>query len=119
MSMSKGCEVCGGKVRPIDDQSLFAFCDTCGIVYVLKDRLEGQQSTEAPREIELGLGREPKDTEMPRRTAFIDNEAPLESLSSHWRCPDCDTDLEAPNEADLEFLKREHVREFHPNRSTG
>ena len=119
MSMSKGCEVCGGKVRPIDDKSLFGYCDTCGIVYVLKDRLERQRSSEAPRGIESRVGEEPMEPETPKRTPPLDTEVPLESAQSHWRCPDCDTDLEAPDETDLEFLKREHIREYHPNRFNG
>jgi hypothetical protein len=105
-------------VRPVDDQSLFGYCDNCGIVYALKDRLQEQRRNETPRDVELGFGEEPKKTDRPRRATFVDTEKPPKPFNSHWKCPDCGADVDSANDSYLEFAKREHIREYHPNRST-
>jgi predicted RNA-binding Zn-ribbon protein involved in translation (DUF1610 family) len=115
--ISKRCEVCGGNVTPIDDQSPFGSCDSCGIVYALKDKLQGRRSYGAAERVELRPDEEPREPDEPGRTAPVDNEEPTEPLGSRWRCPDCGTLLKTANASDLEFLKREHIREYHPNRS--
>jgi rubredoxin len=105
-------------VTPVDDQSPFGYCEACGIVYALRDRLQGRPSRETPRVIELQSDEEPVGTDKPGGAAHVDAEEPSEHLGSRWRCPDCGTLLESANESDLEFLKREHIREYHPNRSS-
>jgi hypothetical protein len=50
-------------------------------------------------------------------SAPVETEAPSDQTPIHrWRCPDCGAVTESPNEDDIEFLKREHIREYHPNR---
>jgi predicted RNA-binding Zn-ribbon protein involved in translation (DUF1610 family) len=113
LSVSKECEVCGGHVRPMDTQSVFGFCEKCGLVYALKDRLE-QQSPATAKAVEFGWRAETKG-----RAARSDAEQASEAFTSRWRCPDCGTLLEASNESDMLFVKREHIREYHPNRAIG
>ena len=96
MSVSAKCKVCSGHVRPVDDRSIFGYCEKCGLVYALKDRLADREAGGARR-----------------------GEEPAQGRGLRWRCPDCDSEMEATSEADLEFIKREHVREFHPNRTMG
>jgi hypothetical protein len=60
LSITRGCEICGGNVIPVDDQSFFGYCDSCGIVYALKDRFQEQLSNRALRGVELGPGEEPR-----------------------------------------------------------
>ena len=55
----------------------------------------------------------------PARATSPDTEDRPQTLNSRWRCPDCDAYLEAANDTDLQFVKREHIREYHPNRSIG
>jgi predicted RNA-binding Zn-ribbon protein involved in translation (DUF1610 family) len=119
LSTSKRCKVCGGNVSAVDGQSPFGYCDSCGIVYALKDRLNGQWSKDAPRGIELGPGGRLRETDRPRGATLVDTEEDSEPSNSHWKCPDCDAELNAANDADLWFAKREHIREYHPNRSIG
>jgi hypothetical protein len=115
--ITKRCEVCGGNVTPIDDQSPLGSCDSCGIVYALKDRLQGRRSFEAQGGVEFRRDEKPREANEPMSAAPVDTEEPSGNLGSRWRCPDCGTLLESANESDLEFLKREHIREYHPNRS--
>jgi predicted RNA-binding Zn-ribbon protein involved in translation (DUF1610 family) len=113
LSVSKRCEVCGGNVRPNDEQADFGYCEKCGIVYALGARIRGERSAGVPGSFRGDLDREevtpktavpPDDVVRPRASAF------------RWRCPDCNEDLGADNAVDLEFLKRGHIREYHPNR---
>ena len=115
----KGCEVCGGHVRPLDDQSAFGYCENCGIVYALKDRSKGVLDTERLGVLGAGFTNESKGPNSPSGVSMIDATAPPHSPGSCWRCPDCDTEIRSDNDSDLEFAKREHIREYHPNRSTG
>lgn len=55
----------------------------------------------------------------------IEEEAPpiepaieAETGKGQWICPDCGTRFELADESDLPYVKREHFREFHPNRMT-
>jgi len=112
---AKACGVCGGPVRPLDDQSVFGYCENCGIVYALKDRLTAARDTRVPGRIGASPDREAKGTGFTGGIATT----PARSPGSHWRCPDCDTEIRADNDSDLEFAKREHVREYHPNRTPG
>ena len=115
----KGCEVCGGHVRPLDDQSAFGYCESCGIVYALKDRLKGALDTDRVGRLGAGLTSESKGPNTLSGVSTSDATTPSHSSGSHWRCPDCDTEIHSDNDSDLEFAKREHIREYHPNRSTG
>ncbi|HEV2139397.1 MAG TPA: hypothetical protein VGR53_11205 [Nitrososphaerales archaeon] len=117
MTVAKRCEVCGGTVSPVDDQSPFGYCEACGIVYALKERLQGRQSYEPPRVVESQSDENPRETDSPSWEAFAGTDAPTKQSGSHWKCPDCGADLRAENDSDLEFVKREHIREYHPNRS--
>jgi hypothetical protein len=105
-------------VKPLDDQSVFAYCENCGIVYALNDRLKGALDIETPGRFGAGITGE-KGTNRPGGVSGFDVTAPTQSPGSYWRCPDCDTEIHSDNDSDLEFVKREHVREYHPNRSTG
>jgi hypothetical protein len=67
----------------------------------------------------LGSAEEPRKTDRPSRATFVDTEKHPRPFNSHWRCPDCDAEVDSANDSDLEFAKREHIREYHPNRSTG
>jgi predicted RNA-binding Zn-ribbon protein involved in translation (DUF1610 family) len=118
LSVPKDCEVCGGHVKPIDAQSVFGYCEKCGLVYALRDRLE-QRSTTAAKAVESGQSGETREEERVGREAPSDAEQVSEAYNSRWRCPDCGALLQASNESDLQFVKREHIREYHPNRALG
>ena len=113
-----GCEVCGGHVRPLDAQSVFGYCENCGIVYALKDRLKVAWDTQTHGVAEAGTDSRSKGTNIPMRLSTVDVPTPAQSSVSFWRCPDCDAEFRFDNDSDLEFAKREHIREYHPNRST-
>ncbi|HLQ06648.1 MAG TPA: hypothetical protein VK126_02720 [Nitrososphaerales archaeon] len=117
MTIAKRCEVCGGNVTPVDDQSPFGYCEACGIVYALRDRLQGRPTYEKPRTTESQSDEEPMGVDRPGEAAPLEAEN-AEHVSSRWRCPDCGTVLESAVDSDMEFLKREHIREYHPNRSS-
>ena len=102
---------------PVDDQSIFGYCENCGVVYVLKDRLGGSRGTEPPQGLGARLGLEPRETDMIGRSARAEDEAQLKPSVSHWRCPDCDAEISADSDS-LEYVKREHIRDYHPNRSS-
>ncbi|MDA4126502.1 MAG: hypothetical protein OK452_04775 [Thaumarchaeota archaeon] len=118
MTITKRCEVCGGTVSPVDDQSPFGYCEACGIVYALKDRLQGRRTYETPKLAEVQSNGEPREPDSPSRAAFVDTEESTKRSGSHWRCPDCGMVLESAVDSDMEFIKREHIREYHPNRSS-
>jgi predicted RNA-binding Zn-ribbon protein involved in translation (DUF1610 family) len=118
LTIAKRCEVCGGTVTPVDDQSPFGYCEACGVVYALKERLQGRRSHETPRVVELQSAEEIRETDSPSKEAFAGTDEPTKQSGSHWKCPDCGADLKAENDSDLEFVKREHIREYHPNRSS-
>ena len=117
LPITKRCEVCGGTVTPVDDQSPFGYCEACGIVYALKERLRGRRDYDTPRGVELQTDEEPGETDSPIRETPANTDTPTKQSGSHWKCPDCGADLKAENDSDLEFVKREHIREYHPNRS--
>jgi len=104
-------------VKPLDDQSVLGYCENCGIVYALKDKLKGAWDTEAPERLGAGITGD-EGTKRPRGAPLVDVAAPPQTPGSYWRCPDCDTEIRSDNDSDLEFVKREHIREYHPNRST-
>jgi hypothetical protein len=97
----------------MDGQGDFGYCEKCGIVYALGARMRGEQGKGVPgsfladpvrEEVISKMAVPPDDEVRPRASAF------------RWRCPDCNEDLGADNAVDLEFLKRGHIREYHPNR---
>jgi hypothetical protein len=57
------------------------------------------------------------ETDRPVSAAPVDTEEPTKLFRSRWRCPDCGAVMDAENDSDLEFVKREHIREYHPNRA--
>ena len=103
----------------MDDQSVLGYCENCGIVYVLKDRLKGTWDIGPPGRLGADVAGESKGTNRPGGVSAVDVAAPPRSPGSYWKCPDCDTEIRSDNDSDLEFIKREHIREYHPNRSTG
>jgi hypothetical protein len=115
---AKRCEVCGGQVRPIGDQGGLGYCESCGIVYVLTDGLKGGRVAEALGGLGMSEPSEPKGTDR-SRGASVDAAAPIRASGSYWKCPDCGAEIRSDNDSDLGFAKREHIREYHPNRSTG
>lgn len=105
-------------MSPTGDETSFGYCEKCGIVYFLRneagDRMrEGEQGS-----LERTLQSEPGMRGVkPSKVAFAEREEPPPSSYSHWKCPDCGAEIELTSEADLVFAQREHIREYHPNRS--
>ena len=110
--------MCGGLVRPIDDQSIFGYCEKCGVVYALKERLSTVKGAEAPARLDAENVRQTKVADAKRAGSVADAATSLPSTGSYWRCPDCDAEIRTESDSDLEFVRREHIREYHPNRST-
>jgi hypothetical protein len=106
-------------VRPLADPSGLGYCEECGIVYALKGGGKGERVTDVPEALKVGAGGEPEGTEWRRGTSAADVTPPGPSSGAYWRCPDCDTAIRADNDSELGFAKREHIREYHPNRPTG
>ena len=105
-------------MKPVDGLSMFGYCENCGIVYALRDRLKEPPGTEAPS------GHEARTTVESVRSGdgqarFVDSPRPDRPPGVRWSCPDCDAEIHGDNDTDLQFAKREHIREYHPNRSTG
>ena len=103
-------------MRPLDEQSAFSYCEKCGIVYALKDRLAEYRDTGGQERPGTGFFGRQKETSRQKRADFHDKEVSHEAPTFHWRCPDCDAEFNADSDTDLEFAKREHIREYHPNR---
>ncbi len=103
-------------MAPVDDQGPFGYCEACGVVYALRDRMQGRPTHERPRKVESQPVEEPRGGDRSSEAAAIEVE-PAEQGGSRWRCPDCGTLLESAVDSDMEFLKREHIREYHPNRA--
>ena len=101
-------------MNALEGQSSFGYCDHCGIVYAL-DKMKEQGAIEEPPEIVRGpsVFRRREEGE---EDIIAPGERRVEAPGSHWRCPDCELVLTAENEVDLSYLKREHIRELHPNR---
>jgi predicted RNA-binding Zn-ribbon protein involved in translation (DUF1610 family) len=116
LSVSRRCEVCGGRVRPTDQQSNFGFCEKCGIVYALRARATNEWGEEMPRSFEGDFGKGREEPSRSKVSASEDTGELARASAFLWRCPDCDSELRAANDTDLGFLKREHIREYHPNR---
>ena len=102
----------------MDGQGVLGYCENCGIVYALKEKLKGTWDTETPRRFEGGITSDSKEAGSQRRVSPVDTKAPVRSPGSYWRCPDCDAEIRSDNDSDLKYAKREHIREYHPNRST-
>jgi len=114
----KKCEVCGGPVRPVDDRSAFGYCEDCGLVYVLKDRLKERLGAEPFAALEPGIARDSTETANAEGSSS-DSATSARPPGSHWRCPDCGMEIQSDSDSDLGFARREHIREYHPNRSAG
>jgi predicted RNA-binding Zn-ribbon protein involved in translation (DUF1610 family) len=113
LSASKRCEVCGGNVRPTEEQGDFGYCEKCGIVYALGAWMRGERGPGVPGFFRADTGQEEV---MPKIAVPPDDEVRPRVSAFRWKCPDCNEDLRAESDVDLEFLKREHIREYHPNR---
>jgi len=105
-------------VKPVDGRSVFGYCENCGLVYVFKDRLKGASGTETLAGLEAGVTGGSMGARS-GRDSLSESTTPARPPGSHWRCPDCEVEITSDNDSDLGFAKREHIREFHPNRSTG
>ena len=103
---------------PFDEQSALGCCEDCGIVYALRGKLKGVPAGEAPDVLKSGAPRDSREKDRPEVTSVADATTPRPSSGVSWRCPDCDTEIRSENDSDLGFAKREHIREYHPNRST-
>ena len=103
----------------MDDKSVFGYCENCGVVYALIDRLKEARDIEGPEMPKADFATESKGQDNPRGVPMAEPAPPAQPQGSYWRCPDCDTEIRSDNDSDLEFIKREHIREYHPNRSTG
>jgi hypothetical protein len=88
-------------------------------MYALKDRLTKGSVPEAPNGLGAVIPSESRDRGVPLGSSVVHAETPAQIPGTRWRCPDCDTDIRSESESELEFLKREHIREYHPNRPTG
>lgn len=101
----------------LDGKDYFGYCERCGIVYAM-DKLRERRAEEETE----GLGSEPIEQSRQEDTPDVGlpgaSEGNAESAAFRWRCPDCDSVLTANDQTDLGFLKREHIRELHPNRPT-
>ena len=115
MSDSRGCEVCGGRVKPVEGMDMLGHCEKCGLVYLLKARGRDIGPDEPIRA--EGGSHEPAKDQPPAAAPPEPSDRP--ESRSHWWCPDCETYLYAENDGDLQFVKREHLKEFHPNKSPG
>jgi hypothetical protein len=100
----------------LNGQEHFGCCEKCGIVYALKDRLNGAWDRETPGRFEAGVTSESNAPNTLREVSVVDATTRVQSQGSYWRCPDCDSEIRSDNYSDLEFAKREHIREYHPNR---
>jgi predicted RNA-binding Zn-ribbon protein involved in translation (DUF1610 family) len=118
LSDTKRCEVCGGIVKVLDDQSIFGYCENCGIVYALKEALKERGNVEPRRESVAELDNRSNDTGEGERDARVHTQEGPQAFSARWKCPDCGAEMNATSEGDLKFVIREHIREYHPNRST-
>ena len=103
-------------MNSLNGQSNFGYCERCGIVYAL-DKLRERKAEEGAEELgsESSKGRRREETN--GRNILARNKLQVEFSDFRWKCPDCDAELAAGSESDLGFLKREHIRELHPNRS--
>jgi len=102
----------------MDDQSVFGYCEDCGIVYALKDRLKGSLGAGSLAGREVRASGESMGT-MGVRASVAESPTPAQPPGAHWTCPDCGMEIQSDSDFDLAFSKREHIREYHPNRSTG
>lgn len=104
----------------MDEQGIFGYCERCGLVYALKDRMTEQGGEKKAGGPSVGFRKEgTKDTIETRSSVRESTEKQDRTPHSHWRCPDCDAEIDSENESDLDFAKREHIREYHPNRVAG
>ena len=79
---------------------------------MIKERMESRPSMESTEGPKAGPVKEPAMSRDVADTAWSSR-----SPTSLWVCPDCGVEMNAPNEGDLGFVKREHIREYHPNRA--
>jgi hypothetical protein len=105
-------------VSPTGEGSAFGYCEKCGVVYFL-----GTDVGERMKEGDHGSLERTTRSEVdrkgarPSKAAFAEREESPQPSYSRWKCPDCGAEIELTSEGDLMFAKREHIREYHPNRS--
>ncbi len=101
-------------MEAMDERSEFGYCEHCGLVYALSRlRVLGEAEESKPPGADLGDATGGKDG---RSDAARQEDA--DSKAFRWSCGDCGTAITADIESDLGLLKREHIREYHPNRPT-
>ena len=103
-------------MSPMDLESSYGYCEHCGIVYALR-KLKENQADETDGGQAQGFDYERGETNRHAGGAGADESESYGPDTVRWTCPDCNEVLSAANDGDLKFVIREHVREFHPNRS--
>ena len=108
----KNCEVCGGRIAPLEGGRGLGACKSCGLVYYLGDANRRQEEAAGGERPET-TGREGVEGPPAAAPAF---EGSPDADTHRWRCPDCEGVFEAETDSELGFAKREHLKEYHPNR---
>ena len=104
-------------MNPLDEKGNLGYCEHCGVVYALQ-KLKGQTEKERAGFLGFGLRGGGGQTGTREESPSTPSRQRGDSSVFRWKCPDCDEDLTADSESDLNFLKTDHIREYHPNRAT-
>jgi hypothetical protein len=115
----KGCDVCGGRVQPVSQDSTLGYCVSCGIVYFLRTKSGLEVETESMDVLQNKFGNEQAPRSEVADPPPEQVERAPEPAGSYWMCPDCGTRFALSDQSDAMYIKREHFREFHPNRIEG
>jgi hypothetical protein len=106
-------------VKPTNDESAFGYCEKCGIVYFLKSKMGEQKKKDSLEGIERSLSEGSGSEEIKTWEETPALQAGSQPAKHRWRCPDCGAVMDSTDEDELEFIKREHFKEYHPNRAAG